>query len=215
MTDEAALLSAIRDAPDDDAPRLVYADWLIERGDPRGEYIALACSLGYDAYVAAEALWQQHEQAWRAVLPPILRDARLTRRRHGFIEQLSYPGPIGDVLAADVVAALVALAPIPDVWISSRQVHLYFRSDGRAAVRVQFLRGGALSGMGHVDVIALPSRRRLARASHPIDTLPGDHSPNTGLPVHVTFDRHRDVVRYDLRDGPTDAYAFLPQELAY
>jgi uncharacterized protein (TIGR02996 family) len=29
--------------PDDDGPRLVYADWLLERGDPRGELIRLQC----------------------------------------------------------------------------------------------------------------------------------------------------------------------------
>jgi len=39
--DESALLAAIYAAPDDDRPRLVYADWLQERGDRRGELIAL------------------------------------------------------------------------------------------------------------------------------------------------------------------------------
>lgn len=34
------LLDAIRAAPHDDAPRLVYADHLISQGDPRGEFIA-------------------------------------------------------------------------------------------------------------------------------------------------------------------------------
>src|SRR5687767_9906673 len=35
-------LRAIEDAPDDDAPRLVYADWLEEHGDePRAELIRL------------------------------------------------------------------------------------------------------------------------------------------------------------------------------
>jgi uncharacterized protein (TIGR02996 family) len=40
---EQQLLRAIHDAPDDDAPRLVYADWLQQHGDPgrRGEFIAL------------------------------------------------------------------------------------------------------------------------------------------------------------------------------
>jgi uncharacterized protein (TIGR02996 family) len=38
---EAELLAQIYAAPDDDGPRLVYADWLQERGDPRGEFIAL------------------------------------------------------------------------------------------------------------------------------------------------------------------------------
>ncbi len=38
---EDALLAAIEAAPDADGPRLVYADWLQERGDPRGHFIAL------------------------------------------------------------------------------------------------------------------------------------------------------------------------------
>jgi uncharacterized protein (TIGR02996 family) len=38
---EAELLAAVYAAPDDDGPRLVYADWLAERGDPRGEFIQL------------------------------------------------------------------------------------------------------------------------------------------------------------------------------
>ena len=34
------LLASVLAAPDDDGPRLVYADWLTERGDPRGAFIA-------------------------------------------------------------------------------------------------------------------------------------------------------------------------------
>jgi uncharacterized protein (TIGR02996 family) len=39
--EQAALLKAVCDAPDDDAPRLAYADWCDKRGDPRGEFIRL------------------------------------------------------------------------------------------------------------------------------------------------------------------------------
>ena len=39
--DEAALLANVYANPDDDAPRMVLADWLQDRGDPRGELIAL------------------------------------------------------------------------------------------------------------------------------------------------------------------------------
>ncbi len=39
---EAALVKAIADDFDSNAPRLVYADFLSERGDSRGEYLALA-----------------------------------------------------------------------------------------------------------------------------------------------------------------------------
>src|SRR5262245_60193175 len=35
-------------APDDDAPRLVYADWLTERGNPRGELIVVQCKIAAD-----------------------------------------------------------------------------------------------------------------------------------------------------------------------
>lgn len=38
------MLEAIFRAPDDLEPRLIYADWLQERGDPRGELIALQCA---------------------------------------------------------------------------------------------------------------------------------------------------------------------------
>ncbi|MGN6107101.1 MAG: TIGR02996 domain-containing protein, partial [Kofleriaceae bacterium] len=40
-----ALLAEILAAPDDRAPRLVYADRLIEAGDPRGTFIAQQCLL--------------------------------------------------------------------------------------------------------------------------------------------------------------------------
>src|SRR5262245_18740108 len=39
--DEKAFVRGILDAPRDQALRLVFADWLEERGDPRGEYVGL------------------------------------------------------------------------------------------------------------------------------------------------------------------------------
>jgi uncharacterized protein (TIGR02996 family) len=44
MSDEDALLAAITAHPDDDTPRLVYADWLQEHGHPeRAEFIRAQC----------------------------------------------------------------------------------------------------------------------------------------------------------------------------
>ncbi|HVK16992.1 MAG TPA: TIGR02996 domain-containing protein [Fimbriiglobus sp.] len=44
--DERALIQAIIAAPDDDLPRLVYADWLEEHGRPeRAEFIRVQCEL--------------------------------------------------------------------------------------------------------------------------------------------------------------------------
>jgi type VI secretion system protein ImpC len=39
MSTEQAFLQEILERPDDDEVRLVYADWLLDQGDPRGEFI--------------------------------------------------------------------------------------------------------------------------------------------------------------------------------
>ncbi len=41
----ADFLASILADPDDDTPRLQYADWLMERGDPRGEFIRVQCEI--------------------------------------------------------------------------------------------------------------------------------------------------------------------------
>src|SRR4051812_37732627 len=45
MSDEAAFLAAIRSAPDDNTARLVYADWLDERGRVGGHYLRAECAI--------------------------------------------------------------------------------------------------------------------------------------------------------------------------
>src|SRR3954454_6234130 len=46
MTDEEAFLDALAEDPDDDATRLVYADWLEERGEEgRALYLRKECEL--------------------------------------------------------------------------------------------------------------------------------------------------------------------------
>jgi len=58
-----ALLAAIHAAPDDDAPRAVYADWLVERGDRRGELIALQLADG-DTRERERELLRDHGRSW-------------------------------------------------------------------------------------------------------------------------------------------------------
>jgi uncharacterized protein (TIGR02996 family) len=45
MVDEQAFVQAILANPTDDGSRLVYADWLEERGDPRGEFLHILTAL--------------------------------------------------------------------------------------------------------------------------------------------------------------------------
>ena len=43
MPDEIPFLRKIADHPDEELPRLIFADWLEEQGDPRAELIRVQC----------------------------------------------------------------------------------------------------------------------------------------------------------------------------
>src|SRR5437016_6235052 len=55
MHEEEAFLREIAARREDDAPRLVYADWLEERGDGRGDYLRLGVLLAALAKDSPEA----------------------------------------------------------------------------------------------------------------------------------------------------------------
>jgi uncharacterized protein (TIGR02996 family) len=67
MNDEAGFLRAIQARPEDDATRLVYADWLEERGDIRGEYLRLEHQLA-QAPLRLAQLRAQIDHAWLAAV---------------------------------------------------------------------------------------------------------------------------------------------------
>jgi len=71
------LLAGIIAAPDDDAARLVYADALLEHGDPRGELIVLQVS-GGDPDRERELL-DAHANTWLGELAPIVKSFRFER----------------------------------------------------------------------------------------------------------------------------------------
>jgi uncharacterized protein (TIGR02996 family) len=75
---ELALLKAIASAPDDDLPRLVYADWLEERGREErarfirlqiGEHTADSWAGRSECRSAAAVLLDEHHQGWFKELP--------------------------------------------------------------------------------------------------------------------------------------------------
>src|SRR5262249_10795928 len=65
MSERADLHRAILAAPDDDAPRLVFADWLDEHGEPdQAEFIRLQCAT--DRLPPTSRRWQSlHDRAQR------------------------------------------------------------------------------------------------------------------------------------------------------
>lgn len=54
MNDEKAFLTAILEQPDDDSKKLIYADWLEERGDARGEYLRLMTKVRRDRAITPD-----------------------------------------------------------------------------------------------------------------------------------------------------------------
>jgi uncharacterized protein (TIGR02996 family) len=89
MTSPADMRRALEDAlvadPDDRAAHMAYADWLMEQGDPRGEFIQVQLALEDEGRSAAErkglrereaALLKAHARQWLGSLADYLIDAR-------------------------------------------------------------------------------------------------------------------------------------------
>jgi uncharacterized protein (TIGR02996 family) len=106
MTDAAALLAAIRQLPDDDAPRLVYADWLDEHGQPeQAEFIRVQCALARHDSPAlrrreAELLAEYHDAFAGQFLAPGFR----FRFNRGFIGGFGHTGVFSTVPGQAIVA---------------------------------------------------------------------------------------------------------------
>ncbi len=95
QTDAEAFLQRIRAYPDDDTPRLIFADWLDEEGDPRGRFIRVQLALAdldEDAparralLVEEQALLGAHREAWEA---PLRKLAGGFVFRRGFVDELN------------------------------------------------------------------------------------------------------------------------------
>lgn len=97
MDDQLALLAAVLEFPEQDAPRLIYADWLDEHGDaPRAEFIRVSCELEWRPYserrtahyrnllVRFRTLINAHRAAWVA---PFTDEPTRVLFRRGFIEE--------------------------------------------------------------------------------------------------------------------------------
>ena len=94
MPSHDAFLKEITANPEDLTPRLVYADWLDEQGDPRGEFIRVQCELAtldetddrYPALLRREReLLAEHRSEWLRPLKPYIRSGTF---RCGFVERV-------------------------------------------------------------------------------------------------------------------------------
>ena len=91
---EDAFLQPIIANPNDDTPRLIFADWLEEQGNPRGTFIRLQCERAKltqyhpqwkDLLAQESALLKQFEAEWSK---PVLRHVDEVHFRRGFVEHV-------------------------------------------------------------------------------------------------------------------------------
>lgn len=87
-TSEAELLQLIYEAPEDDAPRLVYGDWLQEQGEPRAELLMLQLKPKptNKEQLRARQLLRQHGRGWLGPLEPAI-PQRTEVFRRGFVSE--------------------------------------------------------------------------------------------------------------------------------
>jgi uncharacterized protein (TIGR02996 family) len=123
---EEELLAAIAAAPDDDEPRMVYADWLTDRGDARGELVSLQVRLAradandepLDQHerVAnrAHGIATMHKKAWTAPLRAIA-DAYYEMRRGLFEHAAKLPANFfGAIDRVHAIAPLLRSITVKD-----------------------------------------------------------------------------------------------------
>jgi len=86
------LLAHVLAHPEDDAARLVYSDWLLQQGDPRGELIAVQCALVTTPPAKRRALvkrekelLRKHRKTWTKEAMQVAIECRLSR---GFVDQV-------------------------------------------------------------------------------------------------------------------------------
>ncbi len=127
---ETELLDAIRDAPHDDAPRLVYADHLIAQGDPRGELIAAQIMRSLDTRERWIELLRAHRDEWTRDAQRI--GASNVQFDRGFIERIDMPSVVHMLEHA---RELCTWAPVPAIYITTPDALATF-SPARDAVVV-------------------------------------------------------------------------------
>ena len=101
-----ALLAEIYANPSDDAPRRVYGDWLLDRGDPRGELIALQFQrrdggLTPEGHARETELLKRHGKAWLGTLAPVVSFGKgyaKTTFERGFLAVADIIGSVGKKL---------------------------------------------------------------------------------------------------------------------
>jgi uncharacterized protein (TIGR02996 family) len=168
MTQDEVLLQAILENLDDDTPRLVYADWLQERGDLHGEFIHVQCMLegmspddprraGLEALERRLLPEMEKRLAW-----PLDKLVLKYHIRRGFVSEVTlkaekYP---------ERAEALLRLAPTAQAHLTDANAeHVAALAASPHLTRVAGL-SCHFSGLGDEGLRALLASRHLDRLTH-------------------------------------------------
>lgn len=160
--DLGALEAAVFAAPDDDGPRRVFCDALLERADPRGEFLTLQLEREQRRLTAPERaremeLLAEHRAAWLGPLELALDEwCDLVEFRRGFVHTLA--------VASDKPHAMKVLLEAPG-FATVRT--LLLRLDDESPLPVELLRSPALRHLTGLGGLMARSFAELFGASEP------------------------------------------------
>jgi uncharacterized protein (TIGR02996 family) len=157
MSDRTALVAAIAAAPDDDLPKLVFADWLDENGGPADQDRALFIRLGVAYFREATAF------------PPTADPAKRDRLRDLFAaHHRAWLRPVYDALARP----LPSFTATQDRWSVQPFGEIVVSHSDDQAVPTVVLHGGLVNSITlHAARLTPAASLAAAMAHEPLETL--------------------------------------------
>jgi len=209
MSDEKALLGAIWEHPHEDTPRLMYADWMQENGQPeRAEFIRVQCELaGLDEWdeerrptleKREKKLWKQFAKAWGAKLPA---DLRKSPFRRGFVAPETRRMNVKRF--RELPTSVFRDAPAWDYTIEGHRAEIPKIAKCRTLARIGSLKfWSGVTAAGAARVLASPYLRNVRSLS-----LGSDSEWAKGLAALAANTEIENLAELDLQDGLDDAAA--------
>lgn len=153
------LLAEVYRKPDDDDARRVYADWLVTRGDPRGELIQLQCERARGSGTEAMAKKEQRllsksQKHWLDGLAPLARDEHIEFER-GFVASVSLDAE------AELLTRLVGLP----IWSLIREIVFSHARKLDAESLVAFVTKARLVSLRSLHGMSLAALAKMAAES--------------------------------------------------
>jgi uncharacterized protein (TIGR02996 family) len=133
---EDAFLRSIREKPHDEAPRLVYADWLDECGDPRSEFLRLEIQVRQSSQ-RLEEIRGSLDQNWVTAVEPQFRVILVACQPEGVFEAVLILRAITDLGIADSQGVIAAApCPLPDryCWFEANQIRAALRRCAKVTI---------------------------------------------------------------------------------